>query len=54
MMPSQMFSTLAMVCAMVLGLMLIWSEYTWAAKCAGMWILLYYFYLISSEYENQE
>jgi len=52
--PSQIFSILAMFTAFSIGLSLIWENYVWASKGAGVWILLYYTWLITSEYEDKE
>jgi len=52
--PSQLFSILAMFAAFSVGLSLIWESYSLASKGAGVWILLYYIWLITSEYESEE
>jgi hypothetical protein len=43
-----------MFTAFSIGLSLIWENYVWASKGAGVWILLYYTWLITSEYESEE
>lgn len=51
---SQFISTLALFCGLFSGLALFRLEYEWASKSAGLWILFYYSFIITEEYENKE
>lgn len=49
---SQVLSTLSLLVAFSAGIALIALDYQWAARCAGVWVCLYYTFLIIDQYEN--
>ena len=51
--PSQFISILSLLTALSCGLALFTLDYIWASRAAGIWIALYYTFLIITEYENK-
>lgn len=52
--PSQIFSILALILALSTGLSLFMLDYVLASRTAGIWIAVYYSFLLTNEHENQD
>jgi len=52
--PSQFISTLSLLTALSCGLALFTLDWVWASRAAGIWIALYYTFLILLQYEDKE
>jgi len=52
--PSQFISIISLLTALSCGLALFTLDYTWASRAAGIWIALYYTFLILLQYEDKD
>jgi hypothetical protein len=51
---SQFIASCCTLLGMFTGISLMWLNYEWACYGAGGWIIGYYTFLITSEYEQKE
>ena len=52
--PSQVISIFSLLTALSCGLALFTLDYEWASRAAGIWIALYYTFLILLQYEDKD